>query len=674
MHISMNRFIAIFKLFPLTVLTTSAQDYFITEFPFREINDKVLMEVSEDNGVIIAGTYSRNSDLNGLFIRKYNTCGKFIWGKKIDLPDQTLDLVDMRQDSLGNFLVTGNLGEIHNGRPYLLSFQESGTINFFNKYETGNGIDNINYALGVSPDNQYYLYFNYNTDPSATNNKISLMKIRADGSVNWFKSYDSGEGAFWGRIIASRDSGVLARSGNVIFKLDRLGNVEWANLYNGLGINMAEFPIETNNGYVFFREYISAAGHGRSAFMLNPDGSLAWNTGDFNFYPERGILRKNGNILYSGSVASKGIDFAFLELNPQDGSIEQFINYGVTAFPRFRWANDLAEDSKQNIFVVATHGSSVQLPNSQRLILAKFNDTLAIKDCPYIPAGNTFGDTAITRQSLNMTIVPNENITVIELQPTISNENLNIQGSNSCSFNANTKVVNIGNDTTICPGTSLELNAGSFSDYLWSTGENAQTISVSDSGLYWVEVTTPCITLRDTIKVNLHRTLNVQYEIFPKEAKTGEKISFINRTNKSNRVKWDLGDGTTQQVDSFLHKYELSGNYNLVLEVTSPEGCIFSEEISINVLRSDVHIPNVFTPNGDGKNDIFQPSGKDIMSFEVIIFNRWGEKVYQNQDIGWDGKNQNGVNLNHGTYQYILKITFKDKTTNHISGQVTLLK
>lgn len=86
-------------------------------------------------------------------------------------------------------------------------------------------------------------------------------------------------------------------------------------------------------------------------------------------------------------------------------------------------------------------------------------------------------------------------------------------------------------------------------------------------------------------------------------------------------------------------------------------------------------IPNAFSPNADGINDVFQIFGQDIKSVDLKIFNRWGEKVFegQNQFLTWNGSYQ-GSAQNPGVYSYIVKITFLNDAEVIKKGSVTLLK
>jgi gliding motility-associated-like protein len=64
-----------------------------------------------------------------------------------------------------------------------------------------------------------------------------------------------------------------------------------------------------------------------------------------------------------------------------------------------------------------------------------------------------------------------------------------------------------------------------------------------------------------------------------------------------------------------------------------------SQAVTARTLIDDIFIPNTFTPNGDGLNDVFRVYGNIIQEQNVLVFNQWGEKVFQSRDraIGWDG-------------------------------------
>ena len=119
----------------------------------------------------------------------------------------------------------------------------------------------------------------------------------------------------------------------------------------------------------------------------------------------------------------------------------------------------------------------------------------------------------------------------------------------------------------------------------------------------------------------------------------------------------------------FRYTFSESGTYYLKGEVSNSSitemdnmGCTQRKEFVIEVLTSALDVPNVFTPNGDGKNDIFKVAYKSIIKFHGSVYNTWGRLVYDWDDPsdGWDGT-INGKPAAEGAYLYIIEATGDDK-------------
>lgn len=121
-----------------------------------------------------------------------------------------------------------------------------------------------------------------------------------------------------------------------------------------------------------------------------------------------------------------------------------------------------------------------------------------------------------------------------------------------------------------------------------------------------------------------------------------------------------------------------------VLKVTNASGCTMEDHVAIQVVKSrDIYIPNAFSPNFDGVNDLFCPLG----GFEVVrirsmyVFDRWGGLLYSNEKgfdlsepkTGWDGTTA-GKLANTGTYLYSMNVEFIDGETVLFSGEINLLR
>ena len=115
------------------------------------------------------------------------------------------------------------------------------------------------------------------------------------------------------------------------------------------------------------------------------------------------------------------------------------------------------------------------------------------------------------------------------------------------------------------------------------------------------------------------------------------------------------------------------------VQVTNDSGCVSTFNFTVTVIPDyQFFIPNVFTPNGDGKNDTWQIYGSTatIKQLQIMVFDRWGEKVFQSYDVNfvWDGIYK-GQYVPHGVYVYALKIVWLDNHSDDtVKGSLTILR
>ncbi|MBS1651345.1 MAG: gliding motility-associated C-terminal domain-containing protein [Bacteroidetes bacterium] len=156
------------------------------------------------------------------------------------------------------------------------------------------------------------------------------------------------------------------------------------------------------------------------------------------------------------------------------------------------------------------------------------------------------------------------------------------------------------------------------------------------------------------------------------------QITFIDSTILAHNTLYNFGDGSSATQTNTTHNYQSTGEFNYSLIVSTQYGCadtatgiIYIDDIANN------YVPNIFTPNNDGANDIFFITGKNITSSTMQIFNRWGTIVFENDNAlkGWNGINQTNNSLaNDGVYFYVISITLGNNRTYKFNGNVTLVK
>lgn len=239
----------------------------------------------------------------------------------------------------------------------------------------------------------------------------------------------------------------------------------------------------------------------------------------------------------------------------------------------------------------------------------------------------------------------------------------------------NITVVISPNVATICPGLPAQLTASVNmpASYNWNTGSNAQTIQATTPGNYSITVTSVagCVASADAV-INdgtLHLNLGPDSTIcMTQELYIGANVS------GANQYSWNTGN--TGSV--FL--IQNSGTYILTAS-NSNTGCSVSDTVSIVVedCSYPYFIPNSFTPNGDGRNDVFSivtdmPEGAE---FNFYIFNRWGELIFHaenNFNFGWDGTHKGQKSP---VDVYVWKLVLFNPITNDFSiktGHVSLIR
>ncbi len=118
---------------------------------------------------------------------------------------------------------------------------------------------------------------------------------------------------------------------------------------------------------------------------------------------------------------------------------------------------------------------------------------------------------------------------------------------------------------------------------------------------------------------------------------------------------WDFDDGVTSTDPHPFHAYYSIGTYDVELITTSDLGCLDTLVVPVDILEGII-VPNVFTPNNDGWNDVFDVRTSDVGAFSMEIYNRWGNMVYESETplVSWDGRNQAGEEMPAGTYFYVI--------------------
>ncbi|PBQ31581.1 hypothetical protein CNR22_07310 [Sphingobacteriaceae bacterium] len=249
-------------------------------------------------------------------------------------------------------------------------------------------------------------------------------------------------------------------------------------------------------------------------------------------------------------------------------------------------------------------------------------------------------------------------------------------------------------------------NGSSFS-YVW-TAPTATSIVGSNSvasfpvrfpGIYTVAVTNTLNGCRETATISaVNGSLTAD---FSADVQTGYAPLTINFTNNSTSStgassitsSWNYGNATTSgstaangtfvpgPISSTISPsvvYTQPGTYTVTMYSTKG-ACLDTASKVIRVdIPSELTIPNIFSPNGDGVNDLFFVKGTNLSEIHMTIFDRWGHVVYdlisRTGNVEWDGKNQQGSESATGVYFYTVKSSGKDAVAYDKKGTITLVR
>ncbi len=159
-------------------------------------------------------------------------------------------------------------------------------------------------------------------------------------------------------------------------------------------------------------------------------------------------------------------------------------------------------------------------------------------------------------------------------------------------------------------------------------------------------------------------------------------IAFADSSSGATVYKWEFGDGFTSDETSPLHHYEHGGYFNVQLQVLNEYGCSSEMTKVVNIDNTFyLFMPNSFTPDGDGLNDVFMPtfsSTEEIREYEFQVVNRWGEIIFKTSDpkMAWVGNARDGEYYTHNDlFTWNVHVAFNNKQTDkNYTGTVTVLR
>ncbi|MCX6181399.1 MAG: gliding motility-associated C-terminal domain-containing protein [Bacteroidetes bacterium] len=359
--------------------------------------------------------------------------------------------------------------------------------------------------------------------------------------------------------------------------------------------------------------------------------------------------------------------------------------FSVPMLPQYSYAWSTGETS--NSISVSKKGWYILRVTSNKNCVKIDSVWLEVKDLPNINLGP---DVVICETELPVLLNAGADMDAYSWSTTETSQKIKINSSglyevtvvkNGCEKKSEIDVlvdyvpkVSLKDEYILCEGESVDMTVITSAPIVfWSTNDTAKTIQVNSKGKYSVSVSTG-------IACTANTSTNVVEVPHPKEIEQEGilhcfrevNVVELDATTDANKYLWF--DGSTSPI----YYAEKEGVYNV--QLISSYGCITYDSIYVDELCTPVlYVPNAFTPNNDGKNDaFFAQSSDDLLEYDLKIFDRWGELLFETNDIndGWDGIYRGNLAQ---IDVYVWKIDYKFKSMHGAKrdvmyGHVSLIK
>lgn len=246
-------------------------------------------------------------------------------------------------------------------------------------------------------------------------------------------------------------------------------------------------------------------------------------------------------------------------------------------------------------------------------------------------------------------------------------------------------IVELSPDVEICPGDSVQLTSvvtGGYGQYYYHwphSGETTSSVWVNPmvTTSYMLVVSDECQTfsVSDIVKVTVVKP-TANFQMTSSVPFNNLELTFQNLSINADTYEWTFGDGNTSTEVHPNNTYINPGTYIVTLIATDDKGCKDTIQKPITILEEYyIYVPNTFTPGKDRINDVFEVSTVNIKVLNIVIYNRWGEKIFSSDDVSftWDGTYKN-MPIPDGTYTYKIDYFSRSGVEGKLVGHVNVLR
>jgi uncharacterized delta-60 repeat protein/gliding motility-associated-like protein len=626
------------------------------------------ISIQSDGKIIIGGDFFSYNLISRNHIARLNTNGSLDYSFNIGLGANSIVGITAIQDD-GKIIIAGSFTSYQTTIINRIArLNTDGSLDA--SFNVGTGSDDFISTIAIQDDGKIIIGGRFYLYNSIAINHIARLNI--DGSLD--ATFNIGTGATAGIFVGSVETIAIQEDGKII-----IGG--FFTMYNGIAINRiarlntdgsldASFNVGTGTDNVVFSAVIQIDG------KIIIGGAFTEYNGTSRNCVARimgtCINSNNYEIISSSTCFSDNTQFSFSHIIGYDSLRWDFndpISGTLNSATDFNPVHQFTSPGSYNISVTVYSCNSSNTVYKQIMIkpipsVNLGNDTLlctgdslelnaTLGFSQYLWSNNSTSDYINVKTSGNYWVLVTDN---------------GCKNSDTVNINyINYPTINLGNDTTFCIDTIYTLNPDNNNSlmYLWSDSTILSSMTVINSGTYWVRASNGYCINSDTITLIFDDSKNMMINASKDTVDYLEGVQFTASGNNMLSYKWNFNDGTFTDIQNPYHTFMESGNYNVTIEGTNINNCVATKNLPI-VVREILFIPNLFTPNNDNLNDDFKIIYNGKEEYLLEIYNRWGEQVFisNNKSNHWDGKNSAD-----GIYYYSLAIGSKA-----YKGWVHLLK
>lgn len=365
-----------------------------------------------------------------------------------------------------------------------------------------------------------------------------------------------------------------------------------------------------------------------------------------------------------------------------DQALTQLLNSGTTFLPpanqnAIYWVNQTAEGCSSDSVPVSVEFSVVAPPTADTLIEYCEGESIPT----LLATGSNI--TWYSNSSLNTELASGNSFT-----PTIEEGLFFITNTEGSCESEALEIRLLRNDsigaaiipldgTSLCEGGPLSLESADASNNSWSTGAQSTSIQVNQAGVYILSREGVCNTAIDSIEITGVPVV-ADFSVSQDSGYTVLPVDVLSNSLNAETCIWTLNDSVLTDFSApGTLVFSDSGTYVLQLVCTNSSGCADTSSKVIKVLSDQLVlvVPNVFSPNGDGINDLFQVKHNAVKTFNGRVFNRWGKLLFEWDEVtnGWNGALGDN-DMTDGTYFYMITGTDIKDAAFEKKGTVLLIR